>query len=236
MGDLIMKQNEKIKWSRIRTSLSLKDIAGHFKKNLVGESDKGYSEIELGYEYCSATYNERMIRNIISIDYNGNEFEQEVYEFYSVKFTILHLINNKFILSLSSPPKTLKPFIDSLSLGLNYDFGISSIDFDITKFLHDFSTNKKVTLLKVKKIKANSVVLSETAKATIEVTSKDDALHDISLLLNNREFSIDRIKISCLIDEKRSEFEISKTGSFTSPSDSVDLIAEILHSQIVDKI
>lgn len=231
-----MKNSEKTKWSRLRSPLSLHEISLHFKENSINGDEKGYSDIEISAESCSAVYNERISNIVFSLDYHGNEFEQEVIEFYSVKFEITHIHSNTFILSLTNPPKTLKPFIDMLSGGLDYKVGISGVELDIGLFLDDLMSSKKVSLLKVKKVKVNSAVISNAAKATIEVTSKDNAIDDMSLLLEHKKFTVDKIKLTCLIDLNQTEIEISRTGSFTSNTEVIKLIKGMLLPQIANRI
>jgi hypothetical protein len=231
-----MKDYERTKWSRIRTSLSLHELSRHLKDNAVGDDGKGYSDIDIGYNFCSAVYNERISNNVISLDYNGNEFEQELIEFYSVRFSIVHLINNYYILSFANPPKTLKPFIDILSEGLDYKIGISGFELNAGLFLDALSSFEEVSLLKVKKVKVNSVVISDTAKATIEVTSRNNAIDDVSLLLEKNDYFIDKLKVSCLISNIPSEIEISRTGSFSATFGAIDLTKKILFKQLVSSI
>lgn len=229
-----MKDYERTKWSRIRTSLSLHELSRHFKESTVGDDGQGYSDVEVGSNFCSAIYNERISNNVISLDYNGNEFEQSLIEFYSVKFSIIHLINNHYVLSLTNPPKTLKPFIDILSEGLNYKIGVSGFELNVRFFLDELLSSPDVSLLKVKKAKVNGLAVSDTAKATIEVTSRNNAIDDISLLIERNDFFIDKLKLSCIICNTPSEIEISKTGSFSATPEAVNLTKAILLKQIID--
>ncbi|WP_342754766.1 hypothetical protein AAGQ96_02680 [Pantoea sp. MBD-2R] len=231
-----MKDYERTKWSRITTSLSLDELSRHFKDNKVGDDRKGYSDIEIGRDFCSGIYNERISNNLISLDYHGNEFEQELIEFYSVSFSFFYLTNKYYILSLTNPPKTLKPFIDFLFEGLNYKIGISGFELNAGLFLDELLSSKEVSLLKVKKVKVNSVVISDAAKATVEVTSKNNAIDDISLLLENKDYLIDKLKISCMVNNVTSEIEISKGGSFCATSEAIVLTKNLLFKQVADSI
>lgn len=231
-----MKDYEKNKWSRLRTSLSLQELSLHLKEKEIDNNGNGYSEIEIAEDFCTAIYNERISNSIRSKDYYGNDFEQEVIEFYSVRFSIVPIVSNHYILSLSNPPKSLKPFVDFLSEGLNYKIGISSFQLNVGRFLEDISSAKEVSLIKVKKAKVNSVVISDHAKATIEVTSKYNAIDDIFLLLAGKEFFIDKLQLSCLIDGSQNEIEISKVGSFGSTPEALNLTKRLLFKQVVESI
>ncbi|EOC1346525.1 hypothetical protein ACI093_001578 [Cronobacter turicensis] len=228
-----MRSSEKIKWSRVRTSLSLEDLSRYLKNGSVNESGRGYSDVEVGNGFCTAVYNERIHNSIVSLDYYGNEFEQEVIEFYSVRFEIIHLVGNAFVLSLINPPKTLKPFIDFLTEGLNYKVGISGVELDVRLFLEQLASNEQVSLLKVKKVKVNSVIISDAAKATIEMTSSKNAIDELSILLGQKDFSVDKIKISCLINNSQTEMELSKNGIFSSRPEAMGLIKQLLFPQLV---
>lgn len=230
-----MKDYEKNKLSRLRTSLSLQDLSTHFKEKEIDDNGSGYSDFEFAHGSCSATYNERISNNIKTQDYYGNELEQEIVEFYSVRFSIISVTNNFYILSITNPPKTLRPFIDFLSEGLNYKIGISAFELNVGEFLEDISTSQNVSLIKVKKAKANSAVISDHAKATIEVTSKQNAIDDISLLLSGKNFLIDKLKISCLINNTLSVIEISRVGSFSATSEAIELTKQLLFRQIIEK-
>lgn len=231
-----MKDTERTKWSRIKTSLERNDIVDYFKSNNISDSGQGYSSIELDGPIISAVYNERISNSIISRDYNGTEFEQNIIEFYSVQFSLIHLINNSYILSIVNPPKTLRPFIDNLTQGLNYKIGIASLELNARLFLEQLSSSKTASLIKIKKVKANSVTISSDAKATIEVTSKKNAIDDISLLLKNNEYYIDKLKLTCIINDCQCEIELSKSGSFCASFGAIEVTRDILFSLVIEQL
>ncbi|HBL5403709.1 TPA: hypothetical protein LR346_004959, partial [Enterobacter hormaechei] len=122
-----MNVQERVKWNRLRTSLSLSELAGYFSRSIYSdEKGYGYSAIDIDGVGISATYTEKNIIENVTVDPLGNEFNQVVTEYISIRFSLTLLTNKLYLFCVYNPPKSIKNFTDKLSSDLNYKIGLSS--------------------------------------------------------------------------------------------------------------
>lgn len=230
-----MNIQERVKLNRLKTSLPWAELAKYFSQNTYSD-DKGYgySAFEINDDNFGAIYTEKNVIENTATDPLGNEFSQIVTEYISIKFELITLSSKLYLLCVYNPPKSIKAFTDKVSADLNYKIGLSSIDIDLSKLYQVLREKHEVTLLKLSKIKISSLVINDNAKSSIEVISRKNAMDDLHELTLERKFKIDKMKINCLIDNDKSEIEISKTGTISGRSDQVLFYTEIIMTQLLD--
>lgn len=230
-----MSVQERVKWNRLRTSLSLSELVDYFSQNTYSD-DKGYgySAFELDGNIIRAIHTERNIIENIIVDPLGNEHVQIITEYISVKFSLIPLSTKLYLLCIYNPPKSIKNFIDKLCSELNYKVGLGSINIDLNKFYSVLKRMDEISLLKIRKIKVSSMVINDNAKSSIEVLSRKNAINDLYELTGERKFTIDKMKINCLIDGRPSDFEISKAGSLLALDDQIPFYTDLVIQQLLE--
>lgn len=230
-----MNVQERVKWNRLRTSLSLSELAEYFSRSIYSdEKGYGYSAIDIDGTGIGATYTEKNIIENVTVDPLGNEFNQVMTEYISIRFSLILLTNKLYLFCVYNPPKSIKNFIDKLSSDLSYKIGLSSIDIDLNKLHQTMRDEQSISLMKLCKIKISSLVVNENSKASIEVSSRKNAIDDLHELTKERKFKIDKMKINCLLDGKNSEFEISKAGSLVGRTDQIPFYTGLVINQLLE--
>lgn len=229
-----MNVQERVKWNRLRTSLSLSELTDYFSRSAYSD-DKGYgySAFEVDRHSIRAIYTEKNTVENTTVDPLGNEFTQVVTEYISMRFSLISLSTRLYLLCIYNPPKSIKNFTDKISSDLNYRIGLSSVDIDLNEFYQTLKRKTEISLLKLRKVKVSSLVINDNAKASIEVSSRKNAIDDLYELTRERKFKIDKMKINCLIDGNQSEFEISKVGSLVGHSDQVSFYTGLVIQQLL---
>lgn len=230
-----MSVQERVKWNRLRTSLSLSELIDYFRQNKYSDDrGYGYSSFEVDEHNISAIYTEKNIVEDTIVDPLGNQHVQIVTEYIYINFSLISLSTKLYLLCIYNPPKSIKNFTDKICSGLNYKIGLSTIDIDLSKFYSALKEKDEVSLIKLKKIKVSSLVINDNAKSSIEVSSRKNAINDLYELIGARKFKIDKMKIDCLINGNQSDFEISKTGSLLVRADQTPYYTDLVIQQLLE--
>ncbi|WP_426785280.1 hypothetical protein ACP3TB_17160 [Rahnella variigena] len=228
-----MHIQEKVKWNRLKTSLKFEELIGYLKSTpYTDQLGYGYSSLELRDDFLSTVYTEKLNRIETSVDPLGNEINQELVEYNSVNFSITKITQNLYLFSIINPPKSVKKFTDRFCRDLDYNVGFSAVNIDIFKYIDFMFTSSEVSLISIKKVKISNFKVNENAKATIEVTSKNNALDDLNILAKNTSYVIDKLKISCALNGERSDLEVSKNGTLLSLSHHLPFYTSVLMHQV----
>lgn len=223
----------RVKWNRLKTNLTLNEIASYVKDNMYSEElGYGYSDFKINDNLLSATYTEAKINNQISIDPLGNENQQEFISYESIDFSISKLTGRLYLLSIYNPPKSIKALTGRLSADSGYRIGFSILDIKLPEYFNALREKHQLNIIKIKKAKISSLIVNENAKASIEIISKNNALEDIKSIINDKAYSLDKIKASGNIHDRIHEFEISKNGTLCTSC----LIVEYFTNTIIEHI
>lgn len=215
---------KRIKLIRMKTGLNIEDLYSYFQKTqFLTESSYGFLNFELDKLKIYSTYVEKESMYQEFTDPLGEIYEQTLITYNTFDFTVEPLSNNVLLLSIINPPRTIKNFIDKISSDLNYLVTFSSVEISINKLLEQLPSNNSISLLRVKKLKVSGVKLNDSSMASIEITSKENAIHDLSDYTKNARYVIDKIKGSMFIENNNMNFEIAKTGLIYLGNDSCTL-------------
>ncbi|CND69616.1 hypothetical protein [Yersinia pseudotuberculosis] len=231
-----MKNLIRVKWSRLKSNLTLIEIASYIKSNIYSETSKyGYSSFKTQDNVISATYTEAKINIQTSVDPLGNENEQEFISYESINFSISKLTSRLYLLSIYNPPKSIRALTDRLSTDSDYKIGFSTIDIRLSEYIKTLSEKHNMHLINIKKAKISSLVINENAKASIEITSKKNALEDIKSIINEKTYALDKIKASGHLLNSTYEFELSKNGTLCTSEEVVDYFTETIVNHILER-
>jgi hypothetical protein len=221
----------KTKWFNAQIPLSLKEThKALLEHNYKLGNNNGFEIIEYSDDVLSAKFIERIFIKEIVVDPFGNESLFETVKYSIFEFFIISFCKNNYIIKVLSPPRSMKCFINSVYNILGFGFFISPVSFDLKIFLDTLESLLNPTQLKVIKISASGLVLTETSSAKLEITSSKHAYQDLFEKFHEN-LSIDNIKISLRLNGVDGIIEVSKMGSI-SFSDEYD--SEI--TKIVQKL
>ncbi|MCS3460168.1 hypothetical protein [Aeromonas sp. BIGb0445] len=216
--------DKRIKLFRMKTVITVEDLYLYFQRNnFSNESTYGFLNLELDNGKINSTYVEKESTYQEFTDPLGEVYEQTLITYSTFDFTVEPLSNSILILSITNPPRSIRSFVDKISRDLDYLVTFSPIEISIKKLLEDLPSNKKISLLRVKKLRVSGVKLNDSSMATIEITSKENAIHDLSDYTKNARYVIDKIKGSMFIDNDSMSFEITKTGLIYLSNDNCSL-------------
>lgn len=226
----------RVKWNRLKSNLTLGDIASYVKSNKYSEElGYGYSDIEISDDFFSATYTETKINTQTSIDPLGNENEQEFISYESIDFSISKLTGRLYLLSIYNPPKSIKSLTGRLSTDSGYRIGFSVVDIKLSEYFKELSEKHDFNIVKIKRIKISSLIVNENSKASIDITSKNNALEDIKEIINDKNYSLDKVKASGFIFGGIHEFEISKSGALCTSNSLVEYFTSTISNYILER-
>ncbi|WP_323948828.1 hypothetical protein [Aeromonas caviae] len=204
---------QRIKLMRIKTKFEIDSLYQFFKKNVfTPKSSFGFLNQELYNNKVFSTYVEKEIINQEFTDPLGEPYTQVLLSYNSFQFTIEPMSNDLFLLSIISPPRSIKNFIARLSEGLEYNIAFSSVDFSIGDLVEYLTTAEEISLLKITKLKASGVRFNESSTANIEITSKSNAIYDLNDYLINSRYVIDKLAGNMIFNNHRIFFETTKNG------------------------
>lgn len=231
-----MKNLIRVKWNRLKSNLTLDEIASHIKNNEYSENTGyGYSDYKINKEVISAKYTEARINIQTSVDPLGNEREQEFITYESIEFSISKLTNRLYLLSLYNPPKSIRTLTDRLSMDSDYKIGFSLVDIRLPEYIKALHEKHEMNLINIKKAKISSLVINENAKASIEITSKKNALEDIKSMIHEKTYSLDKIKASGHHLGATYEFEISKNGTLCATEEIIGYFTDTIINHILER-
>ncbi|MCW0314595.1 hypothetical protein NB694_004395 [Pantoea ananatis] len=228
-----MKSLDKVKWNRVKTSVPFLDIVAYLKKNPYVE-DKGYGFdfFEVEGMRTDASYIEKTLRIETVISPTGEEIQQIYVGYESIRFSLRVISKSFFLLAVYNPPKTIKKLTDRLSKDFNYNLGFGSISMNLTNYVDYLINSDDIHLLQIDKVKASEIVLNSSSKASVEITSKKNALNELSEIFNSKSYSIDKIRLTCSINGVVSFVEVSKTAFINSDSNHLNFYSEFLIQQL----
>ncbi|MGE8070125.1 hypothetical protein [Serratia ureilytica] len=231
-----MKNLVRVKWNRMKSSLSIEEITSHIINNMYSESTGyGYSEFKTQDDIISARYTEAKVNVQTSIDPLGNESEQEFISYESIEFSMYKLTNRLYLLSIYNPPKSVRSLTDRLSMDSNYQITFSLVDIRLSEYITKLREHHNMSLVNIKKAKISNLVINDNAKASIEITSKHNALDDIKSIINEKTYTLDKIKATGHIFNSACDFEISKNGILSAKEEMVSYFTETVIEHILER-
>jgi hypothetical protein len=215
---------QRVKWMRVKTELKLNDLYEYFlSKSFNEENGYGFFDVNSNDSCVEAVYVEKESVSLQYTDPFGEDFEQTVISFNQFNFRIEMMGKDIFLLSVTNPPKSIKKFLDRISSRFDYAVTFSLINLDISKILSFLERNVAVTLFKVGRVKVSGLRFTDDSTGCIELVSKGNAMSDLADNVNEKKFVIDKVKATYVINNKRVNFEVSKSGLLSTDGDEEDI-------------
>ncbi|AIR86015.1 hypothetical protein [Pantoea rwandensis] len=231
-----MRNQVRVKYNRLKSNLSIDEMFLLIKSHPYSQSQgHGYSNTSLKNDKILSTYTEEKININFSVDPYGNENSQELLTYESFEFSISKITNKLYLLCIINPPKSLRPLTDKLSSISKYKIGFGLVDIQIDEYIKVLHSNYHLNLINIKKVKISSLVINDNAKASIEITSKKNAISDIESIINNRGYSLDKVKASGFLLEEKCEFELSRSGSLCTAENLIPFFDTTISEHLLKK-
>lgn len=220
---------QRIKWYKVKTKFTLSELADLLTSNAYSDTRAvGFVNVEHDIDIISAIFTEFNKQIIELEDPFGNLVTNEIQNFNYVDFSLRLIEDGFYLLSFIEPPKSLKSFINYLSLILDFKITVSQLEIDILKFIETFKSCYSIYKLDTNKIRLTGVLVNENSKAIIELTSKANALDDIESLINSRNYRLDKIRTTCFVSGEKIKFELSRSGALSVEAHNRELFDETL--------
>lgn len=214
----------RVKLIRIKTKKSLDNFVDLFRmKKFSMDSEYGFLEVDNYRGELRSTYVEMEKIHQDYLDPLGERYEQTLINYNIFEFSITAMESNIYLLSIINPPKSIKKFIDRFSSSFNYEVTFSMVDLHLNEIIKKLSTNKKIQLLKINKLKASGLKLNDTSTACIDIISKGNAVQDIDDYAKGSMYTIDKIKGQMYFNDQRISFEMSKSGLLSLSNEDFDI-------------
>ncbi|MFQ2176047.1 hypothetical protein ACK33V_02345 [Aeromonas veronii] len=206
---------QRIKLMRMKTNIHVHELYKYFSTiTFTQNSSFGFlnQNFDLELNSIRSTYVERDISNQEFIDPFGRAYTQTLISYNSFNFKIEPMFDGIFLLSIISPPRTIKNFIRIISEFFECQLSFSSVELSIIDLVDILTSNKKVSLFKISKLKACGIRLNESSTANIEISSKSNAIDDIKDYIKDTEYRIEKLSGSMMFNNQKMIFEINKNG------------------------
>ncbi|WP_219017688.1 hypothetical protein [Shewanella algae] len=224
----------KIKWIMLKSKKSIDELYSLIKSSPYDKtSESGFirhsfiegTKVSATYVECKKYLSEVQ-------DPFGDVIEQEIVNYYYIEFCIEMVAKGIYLISIFNPPQSVRNLITFLSEKLNYEVSFSSLSVDVNKFLSFVISSSNATSVKVEKLKVSGLILNRNSKASIEIVSSSDASQDILHFIENKSYTMDRVKAIALNSGNVIKFELSKSGNVTVQENFADLFENIIKSYL----
>lgn len=204
---------KKVKYIKITLKLQMHELYGVFSKfPYNNETGLGVEVFTYDKGHLDAKFTERLVFKEHIVDPYGNSEEIETIRFLSFGFCVFSLGKDVCLLSVNSPPRSLKSFVRFLSEIAGRGFSISNIGIDVSDFFRALSERDEFKVENIDQIKIKDVFISKSSRADVSVFSSQDAYSDAKEFLNNKKFSIGKVRMRIRSEQSRGQLEISSTG------------------------
>lgn len=190
------------------STLSFSDLISILIKSKSGNG-LGCSLLNIKYDDTSflSTFYQEVKRHEKTVDLNGDE-NIFTFNYYIHQNFSFHFIKSRIFLIIQEPNKYSKNLIDFLSSIFKLKLSFKTKKIDLNNFIQKA---EKLPQFQILKARFNEISLSKNSKASLEVTSSNNALIDFKNVFGNIYYDLARIKVT-FFDENTYHLELSKNG------------------------
>lgn len=116
------------------------------------------------------------------------------------------------VLEICNTARTLRRLVSCLSDVVGNDFSMTKVDIEVLELYKEIRDDARVIRVKVEKVVASSIQVSESAIATIELISQGDALAELNKIYSDKKFNLKKLLISARISGETEMCEIRYGG------------------------
>lgn len=204
----------KTKWVEFSVRKNQGQIISAFSERQFSKTTPvGFDLLEIFPNRIYGKFIQEIIDTDEFVDPFGNEVKNVSRRYITIDFNIFSIAENKFLLRVDDPPRSLKTLISLMSETLGQEFSIKIISVDILKFLLFLSKNLNRPKISIKKVYLNDVKIKDLSLAKISVTSEFDAYQDICETIDLYGSSFERALLKIDVPgEQVYDIEVSSGG------------------------
>jgi hypothetical protein len=219
----------KTKWINFVVELDLGELSDCLSKSsFSSDNNFGFDVFSIDENRIEASYMEKVsILDLITLP-DGSEIESQQVKLITFDFAILRCNQNKFLLEVSTPPRSLKSFIEKLELCLNSPIFVSSVIIDIAKLINHLKALNTVNNIKISDLSVSNVRIDNHNFADIQLKSQKNILQALEGKFPNQNFSFKGMKVSFFHNHENVTIKVSSLGSFDIVGNTQELISNFI--------
>lgn len=219
----------RLKWMRLKLRTDSEMVFNFIKNTPYSDAiGAGFTKYEALEHGISASFNKKTIISEPIADPFGDVLEYERIVFDKIKFSIVNVSNKICLLTFYNPPKTVRSFIDFLSEaeGLNVAYG--NLSLDLNEFMMVIRESFGVKVFGISKVKVSNVPVTNKTRASLEMNSTGNALHDLKDFVGNADFKLDKIKVDGVYHDSKICFELTSSASAVIHEDHISIFNDVV--------
>lgn len=206
----------KTKWFELSTQGTLEALATLLSQHEFRRgATSGLELISVNRKQIEGKFIEEIVGTELSLDPYGEEVRNEVHRFSIFPFVIYRAGRGIFLLRVSSPPRSLRSFVQFLADAVGFGLVVSPITVDVRRFVEAVRELRGVHLVRIKKVRVGGIRLSGNSLGRIEVVSANDAYTELLDTLDVRDAVVEKAVIDFYVEGASWSAEISTTGTLT---------------------
>jgi hypothetical protein len=214
---------------------SIEELKSVLTVNLYQElSGAGFVDVYIEDNQLKGSYAETKTITRVVTDPFGVSQEFDFIDYSYVSFLIQKFGPRRFVLTILSPPQSVKSLIDKFSAIIQGGIVVLSKDLNLNKLYSLLLDTNELSNLRVDRLRVGNFSISDTAKASMEIVSRKSAFDEIDSVVCNRTFTVDKIKGRGLYRESSFTFELVKTGLGSVTEEVFPLIRALIIKNLED--
>jgi len=210
-------------WGFPLTELSSKILSDQYSE----DKGSGYILSKSNTKIITGKYIEKKVLLEVLTDPFGNEISNNKTIYNITNFTIKDEIIG---LEIINPPRTIKPFLNSLHKKIGLGLVVSDIQVNPLTWLQAIERKNPCI---VNSILASGIKAESNGIAKLSMSGLKDIRNEFYNFLKEKESNIDCVKASISLDNISYKVELFKNSTSTMPSQSIDILKEILASSLL---
>jgi len=204
------------RWFVIDAKVKIKDIRQGVQENYYNDKDGfGFSLRSARNNYIEGAFLEKVLFSQELFLASGDADVVEAYRLVETKFLLKDHSDWGLILVLINPPQRKKKFLSALYNVVGYDCVVCQIKIDVASALGFL--REKFSRVKIFKVSALGVSVTERSAATVDVVSVGDADKDLQNWLSDRRYHLARVSAKVSTDGVVNFLEVAESGTITCP-------------------
>lgn len=191
----------------------------------------GFEVISIDNDEIEASYFEQItILDIFTLP-DGRKIENKQIKIINFDFRLIKFQNHRYIIEISSPPRSIKTFIDKLELTLDKETYISNVQININKFITHLEESREIKNVDISYLAASNIKIDANNIADIQIKSRKSILESLNKVFDEQSYNFKSIHASFFYFDEKFKMKVSSNGGIESSSPNHGLIVDFLKRQ-----
>lgn len=183
---------KKVKWLKLNIRLDFEKAVRLLSlDSFTEEKGKGFIFDKIRHDFAHGRFIERIVYNDKLSNFDGSETAIERIEYRTTTFSVA--LDSHLVMQITNPPRTLKPFSQSLVKNLGLGVSLEEIDINPIEWLNEISLNVNVNLTQ---LDISRVRVADYATAKMQIIGSSDLRKYYKDELVGKKISIDKLVCS----------------------------------------